>query len=65
MTTGLKGVSLADDSIVVCARLQDRGGKEQPLVTPIYHASTYKLCSIEHYQKIITEVRYTTEPNTV
>lgn len=56
----LKDVKLADDSVTVCSKLKERGGKERPLVTPIYQTSTYVVESVQHYLDILKDVKYRT-----
>ena len=57
LSDSLAGVKLNDDSVTVCAKLKDRGGQEAPLITPIVHASTYKVTSVQHYLDIVKDVR--------
>ena len=47
---------LADDTKAVSSRPKERAGEERPLTTPIYNSSTYALKSIDHYNKILTDV---------
>lgn len=44
------------DSRVVASKLNMPHSDVNPLVTPIYHASTYKIKSIDHYLDILDNV---------
>ena len=59
---GLNGLHLADvgcDTVATSSRCSPSDGQEEPLVTPIYHSTTYKIPSVEHYLKILNSVCFT------
>jgi hypothetical protein len=40
----------------IAAKISDVGGhREEPLVQPIVHSSTYRIPNVDHYGKILTE----------
>ncbi|XP_052061814.1 L-methionine gamma-lyase-like [Mytilus californianus] len=59
---GLHGLNLENvsmDTVATSARFVfDGGPSTEPLVPPIYHASTYKLKSVDDYLKILDEGGY-------
>ena len=54
---GLKLDDVAEDSRVVASRLHMPNEDVHPLVTPIYHSSTYKIKSVDQYLQILKDVR--------
>ena len=56
---GVRGLHLddvADDTKATSSYTGQPEGKEEPLVTPIYHTSTYKVPSVDYYLKMLKEV---------
>ena len=56
---GVRGLHLddvADDTKATSSHTGQPEGKEEPLVTPIYHTSTYKVPSVDYYLKMLEEV---------
>ncbi|ELU01835.1 hypothetical protein CAPTEDRAFT_222467 [Capitella teleta] len=63
LDSGVEGIKLDDlsqASHCVATRLHtpDRGREEVPLVTPIFHSSTYKVQSVQHYADVLQEGGY-------
>ncbi|KAK2152336.1 hypothetical protein LSH36_331g01020 [Paralvinella palmiformis] len=55
---GLRGLQLGDvacDTIAISTHCSTRHAEEEPLVTPIYHSTTYRIPSLEHYMKIVND----------
>lgn len=56
---GVHGLTLDDvsaDSTAVAAKLHLPPRDERPLVTPVYHTSTYIVKSVDHYLDILKNV---------
>ena len=55
---GLKLADVQDDTKAVASRLHQTNAKVTPLVTPIYHTSTYKMDNVDQYIKSVQSVSH-------